>query len=552
MSDGVTFRVRHWVMLALALFALNAALTFHNIWPTPWIALRREVSIDIAVIVLALVVWSALARPPGRLAWGGLTFLLVMFAIGRYAEVTSPALYGRPVNLYWDSQYLPNVAAMLAEVAPWWLLTLFALGVVAVLGALVAAVGWCLRRLAHGLSARAPRLALGVLAFGIVSHYAMSRTLEWPSRFRYSVPVSVTYAQQARFFLVARTAAATRTVPIVALPRSSFGRLGGDDVLLVFLESYGAVTYDMPSVARVVAPRRDDLAHAARETDRHFVSAFVAAPTFGGGSWLSHASMMSGYEVRDPGDYMLLLTQQRDTLPKLAKQAGYRAIAVMPGMRNAWPEGAFYGFDTIHDAWDLDYRGPDFGWWRIPDQFSLASVAAIDARSESHAPLFTFLATVNTHIPFVPLPPYQPDWQRLLTDEPFDPEIAAIAQSGTPEWEALGRPYAESFVYTFDYLAGYLRERVAGDELLILIGDHQPAASVAGTAARWDVPVHIVTRHADLAAALVSAGFIDGVALAPGQRAIGTLPELLTLLLATFDGARDDSTAASGSAALAR
>jgi len=297
------------------------------------------------------------------------------------------------------------------------------------------------------------------------------------------------------------------------------------------------VTYDTPAIAGVVAPARDELAHAAAETGQYVVSAFFTSPTFGGASWLAHASFMSGLEVSDTGDYMLLLTQQRDTLPKLFDSAGYRTIAVMPGMKNEWPEGAFYGFDAIHGEQALDYRGPDFGWWRIPDQFSLASVAAIEARNALHEPKFTFLPTINTHIPFLPVPPYQPDWSRLLSADPFDADVVEASLAPTPDWEALGGPYAESFAYTFTYLAGYLRERPAADEILILIGDHQPAASVSGLGARWDVPVHIVTRRADIAAELVAAGFVDGVALAPRQRPVGTLPELLELLLRTFDSA---------------
>ncbi len=105
----------------------------------------------------------------------------------------------------------------------------------------------------------------------------------------------------------------------------------------------------------------------------------------------------------------------------------------------------------------------------------------------------------------------------------------------TPDWESLGEPYAESFAYTFTYLAGYLRERPTTDQILILIGDHQPAASVAGLGARWEVPVHVITPRADIAADLVAAGFVYGVALAPRQRSLGTMPDLLTLLLRTFD-----------------
>ncbi len=375
---------------------------------------------------------------------------------------------------------------------------------------------------------------MGGLACVLVGVYVLSRVFEWPARFRYSLPVASTYLQQARFVYAAATANADRDLPSVPLPQSDLGRLEGDDVLLMFLESYGAVTYDEPAIARIVAPARDELAHAAAATGRHVVSAYAASPTFGGGSWLAHASFLSGIEVRDTGDYMLLLTQERETWPKRFKAAGYRAIAIMPGMKSAWPEGAFYGFDSVHDELALDYAGPEFGWWRIPDQFSLARAAALQAGDDSHAPLLTFLPTINTHIPFLPVPPYQADWNQVLKGEPYPAEAVAASLAQLPDWEALGGPYADSFVYTFTYLAGYLRERPAADEILVLLGDHQPAASVAGVGARWDVPVHVVTHRADIAAALIAAGFVEGVALAPGQRPIVTLPELSALLLNTF------------------
>jgi len=529
---------RSWIALAVAVFVLNSGLTLQNVWPTAWVTLRGvELSIELAVLLLALVAWASFVRPLGRLAWGGLTALMLALVIGRYAEVTAPALYGRPVNLYWDAEHLPKIGAMFAEVAPVWLVVLAALGLVVSVAALVAAIAWCLKRIVDGLRVRSVRRALGALSATVVGLYAASYAFDWAVGYRYSLPVSAGYLQQARFILAARGAEQNRALPIVPLTPSKFGRLDGDDVLLMFLESYGAVTYDTPAIARVVAPARDELAHAAAETGQYVVSAFFTSPTFGGASWLAHASFMSGLEVSDTGDYMLLLTQQRDTLPKLFDSAGYRTIAVMPGMKNEWPEGAFYGFDAIHGEQALDYRGPDFGWWRIPDQFSLASVAAIEARNALHEPKFTFLPTINTHIPFLPVPPYQPDWSRLLSADPFDADVVEASLAPTPDWEALGGPYAESFAYTFTYLAGYLRERPAADEILILIGDHQPAASVSGLGARWDVPVHIVTRHADIAAELVAAGFVDGVALAPRQRPVGTLPELLELLLRTFDSA---------------
>jgi hypothetical protein len=538
MTDVQRLSAWHWVALAAALLVLNAALTFGNVWPTLRVVPRAELSIEIALLLLALVAWTSFVRPLRTTARVALTALVLVWLLGRYAEVTAPALYGRPVNLYWDGQHLPKVAAMLAEVGPWWFVGLLAFAMTALLAALVTALAMSFAAVAHALRDPKGRRVVGALAGLVVSLYVLGSWLDWPVRHKYALPVSATFLQQARFFVTASTADPNRELPGLPLPEDGVGRLVGDDVLLMFLESYGAVTYDEPRIARVVSPARDELAHAAAETRRHIVSAYASSPTFGGGSWLAHASFMSGVEVRDSGDYMLLLTQQRQTWPKLFEKAGYRPLAVMPGMRTAWPEGRFYGFATIYDEHALDYRGPDFGWWRIPDQFSLARVAEFEARAESHAPLLVFIPTINTHIPFLPVPPYQADWQRVLKDDPYTSDDVEASLAAVPDWEALGVPYADSFVYTFTYLAGYVRDRAAADETLVLIGDHQPAASVAGVGARWDVPVHVITGHAEIAAALVAAGFVEGVALAPQQQSRLTLPQLSVLLLETFGSER--------------
>jgi hypothetical protein len=350
------------------------------------------------------------------------------------------------------------------------------------------------------------------------------------------VPVSATYLQQIEFLVDAYTADERRELAAVPLAPSDLGRAAGADVVAMFLESYGAVTYEMPEVERRVAPARREFAAAATATGRHVVSAFVTSPTFGGGSWLAHSTFMSGIEVRDPDTYALLLTQRRATVPKLFKERGFRSIALMPGMRSEWPEGAYYGFDVIYDERALMYEGPDFGWWRIPDQYSLAMLDVLEPHA-GRAPLFVFFPTINTHIPFVPIPPYQPDWARLRTPEPFEPASVAVSVGREADWLALGAPYGESFAYTFEYLAGYLRERAAEDTVLLFIGDHQPAASVTGVDARWDVPVHVVTRHGDIAAAFVAAGFTEGVELEAQRPAVATLAELTTLLLRALDSA---------------
>ena len=70
----------------------------------------------------------------------------------------------------------------------------------------------------------------------------------------------------------------------------------------------------------------------------------------------------------------------------------------MPGVRAAWPEGAFYGFDEIYDIARLDYQGPSFGWWNITDQFALARMDALEIASRSRQPVFVFFPTISTHM----------------------------------------------------------------------------------------------------------------------------------------------------------
>jgi phosphoglycerol transferase MdoB-like AlkP superfamily enzyme len=228
----------------------------------------------------------------------------------------------------------------------------------------------------------------------------------------------------------------------------------------------------------------------------------------------------------------VLLTQHRPTLAGTFKAAGYRAVAMMPGLKQSWPEGAFYGFDQIYGADALDYRGPQFGWWRIPDQFSLAALDAREIQARPRKPLFVFFPTVNTHMPFRPTPPLQEDWARVLSATPFDAADVQRSITETPQWTNMGSSYADSVRYAFEVLASYVRHRPDEHFVLIVLGDHQPAANVSGENATWDVPVQIVSDRPEVLAALKTVGFVNGTI--PRERAIGRMHQLGPMLLEAF------------------
>jgi len=262
------------------------------------------------------------------------------------------------------------------------------------------------------------------------------------------------------------------------------------------------------------------------------VSAYVESPTFGGSSWLAHISLMSGVEVRDPETNARLMTEQRETMVTNFKRTGHRTVALMPGLRQAWPEGGFYGFDDIYGASRLNYSGPEFGWFAVPDQFSLAKFDALEGAQTSRAPRFVFFPTISTHFPFIPTPPYQPDWSRMFLEHPYDGPSIVRAYAQQPDWTHFGPGYVNAIGYDYATLAGYLRLHADRDFVMILLGDHEPAAAVSGEKAPWDVPVHVIAGRPQILDRLRARGFRSG--LTPARPSLGRMHTLLPILQDAF------------------
>jgi hypothetical protein len=350
-------------------------------------------------------------------------------------------------------------------------------------------------------------------------------------------PVSATLLRQGRFVASALSPEhlARRLPPGPAFSGDVAG-LRGADLILVFLESYGAAAFDNTDYARRLQPHRIRVAGAAAAGGRQVLSAFVRSPTFGGGSWLAHASLLSGIDVGAPEDYDLLLTTSRPTLVSHFRSHGYGTVALMPGIRADWPEGSFYGYEQMLDSRGIDYRGPDFGYWRIPDQFSMARFAERRRADADPRPQFLVFPTITSHLPFGPVPPYQADWGQVTTAAPFSAEAVSRSLAHTPDWLNLGPTYVRTLAYSYDWLAGFLAQPASRDYLMIVVGDHQPAASVSGRDARWDVPVHVITSDPALADRFLQAGFTAG--MQPQDVPLGAMSELTKLLLRTLDGPR--------------
>lgn len=527
-------RWRSWAAPALALLLLNMSVTFDNVWPTPAITWHGDVSRELVAVVFGLVVVAAWSRravtrlvTPVSIAW-------LALVIGHYADVTAPALYGREINLYWDIRYVSDVAAMLTHSVPPGLVLLIAAAVALLIAGLFLIVRWAVGTVLSALTSRRAQQAMGGVVAVLVALFAAQTLYGAPAFPNFAPLVTATYAHQVRLVLDARAAAkGAHVLPPSPSMDADLALVRNTDVFLVFIESYGRVAFDKPAFNTRLAPSRSALGQAVTDTGRDVVSGFVESPTFGGNSWLAHISLLSGIEVKDPDTDALLMTQKRDTLAKAFARNGHRTVGWMPGLKQAWPEGAFYGFDDIYGQARMNYTGPEFGWFQLPDEFSLAKLDQAEVDQPGRKPLFVFFPTLSTHTPFSPTPPYQENWSKMLTAEPFDPDAVDKAYEEQIDYFNLSPYYGNAVEYAYKVIAGYLRRHADRDFVMILLGDHEPPALVSGNGASWDVPVHVIasrgTERARVLERLRAHGFVEG--LTPGPASLMPMNAMLPVLL---------------------
>ncbi|MGB3408810.1 MAG: sulfatase [Jannaschia sp.] len=264
------------------------------------------------------------------------------------------------------------------------------------------------------------------------------------------------------------------------------------DVLVIFVESYGRTSIDTPFYASV---HRDTL--DASETRLGALglstrSGYLAAPTRGGQSWLSHATVANGLWVDNQVGYGAALSSGRETLYHHAANNGFRTAAVMPQITLEWPESARMGFETVLASKDLGYAGLPFNWVTMPDQFTLAALDRLVRSDTDPRSVFAQVALATSHAPWVPVPDIIP-WDEVGDGQVYN----AVAVSGDPPdvvWrdrERVRVQYRLAIDYALRAVFEYAALHAGEPPLMIVIGDHQAAEFVA-LDRRPDVPVHVI------------------------------------------------------------
>ncbi len=307
----------------------------------------------------------------------------------------------------------------------------------------------------------------------------------------------VTRAQQSAVDLSAFRKEAASDPVTDEPPADLLAALAGNDVYVVFFESYGGTLLTDP----VFKPRTEAaLAKFDEALARKGMAAgsgFLTSTTLGGQSWLAHSTLLSGLRIDNQRRYQALVRGTHGTLVKDFRRAGWTTEAVMPAITMPWPEGQWFGFDRVMAAKDLGYRGKSFDWITMPDQFTLESFE----RLKGDGPVMAQITLLSSHMPWAPLPSLV-DWEKIGDGTIFNAQVDAGDPPDTV-WRSPDQVrdhYLRSVEYVLATLSSWI-ERFGNERtVVVIVGDHQPIPWVAGQEVGHSVPIHIIAGNPSILA----------------------------------------------------
>lgn len=497
--------------VALTLLTLNIGLLAleiprHDGMGPNWVAVE-------AIALTGLFMLLPQRRWARALA-GILAVIAVMLTLMAMLDALARLSLSRPLNVYLDYPLITSVydLAVANFTIP------MALAVVAGLCLALAGIAYGVTRLLTGLMRTTPAppwrwVGAILLLTGLAGVISVQTQPLLPRTITPAVTMGVDQASWA-MRTHRESAAFERKLAERGGDRSAMALPGLEevDVIVGFIESYGVSAVFDQRYAPIIRPRLIDMEQRLDAAGLHVVTGTLDAPTFGGQSWLAHATTLSGLWVDNQLRYELLLDADRHTLVDDFRATGHHSALVMPAITQPWPEGRWYGFDAIFEADDMDYQGPPFNWVTMPDQYSW-SFFEESVRQTRDTPVFGVLALISSHAPWVPILPVLDDWDAIGDGAVFL-QWEGIGESPERLWRDHDRVrdhFALSVDYALNVATGYAEHFVSENTLLVLIGDHQPAQLITGPDPSAGVPVHVISGDPALLEPLRARGFTPGV-----------------------------------------
>jgi hypothetical protein len=191
--------------------------------------------------------------------------------------------------------------------------------------------------------------------------------------------------------------------------------------------------------------------------------------TYGGASWLTEFSVMTGVSTYSFGGMRtfvesLMRGKIHDAVPQVLARCGYRNSLFYPVPKDFVASGRFYSTIGLPDI--FDYRAQGAKRFNERDRFYYSNVLDNIGKHLAHSggPLFTFVVTSATHLPYTNT--YEPSVNVKGGGPGTDPEMSEYLRR-------LGMAHMD-----YDEFRVSLAKRFPNERFLIVqYGDHQPIAT---------------------------------------------------------------------------
>lgn len=302
------------------------------------------------------------------------------------------------------------------------------------------------------------------------------------------------------------------------------------DIYIFLVESYGRILLDHPQSREVYTHWMKSVEDTLSGERWNAYSTFSEAPIFGGRSWLTMGSFITGIHIKDEAVYSFLINRTRNYphMVNFFNIQGYHTFALQPLNRvrpgfsmNSYEK--FYQYQTLINFEDLDFDGPAFGFRNIPDQYSL-NYANEKFLQKAGKPRFLFFLTVSSHSPWLDLPPYAENWRDIQainraqlqekyqhTSEKLQETFKLNISTGTGINE-----YLEHMIYEIKMIRDFILNEINPNSIIVILGDHQPPI-ITEENPSFATPLHVISQDQEFLFSLQEYGFSTGLLLNPEQ-----------------------------------
>ena len=450
-----------------------------------------------------------------------LTAFVIFLRLFRIGDIVVPMFFFRPFNLFLDSQFVPDLIHLLYTTSPFKAFVLASMFASVLLVGITWAVWISLKTLHRYLLDHRNRcFALGlIIVILMVMQYlpAVGERIHTATTARsflhrvveeFDFILHVKGYRQRRISMIEDAIKREENVP------SSLDKLENADVYLIFIESYGHTIFGDKRHFRQIKSFLNATERDLRAKGFSMCSSFFNSPTYGGASWLAHATLAGGVYLENQMNYNLLVTSKAKPIAKFFEAAGYRTISAMPGTQWPWPEGAFFGYQQKYYTWNFAYQGPSYGWSTMPDQYVLDFIYRREIQNKQK-PLFIEFILVSSHAPFHRQPPYLKDWSQIGNGAIYREKDIITFSIGWSDLSNASEAYVTAIRYDLNVIANFIKGYLKENSLIIILGDHQPNVQITGKDQLWSVPIHVISRNHEFLIPFRSRGYTPG--LIPSQ-----------------------------------